>query len=46
MTQLTSAREPFLEAIMGCAQSASQSSVSFGSSIQLPMKALNLMTAL
>jgi hypothetical protein len=45
MTELTSAREPFLEVIMDCAQSASQSSVSFDSSIQLTTKALNVITA-
>jgi hypothetical protein len=45
MTELTSARKPFLEAIMDCAQSASQSSVSLDSSTQLTMKALNVITA-
>jgi hypothetical protein len=44
MTELTSAREPFLEAIMDCGQSAGQSSVSLESSIQLTMKALNVIT--
>jgi hypothetical protein len=44
MTELTGAREPFLEAIMDCAESAGQSSVSFDSSIQLAMKALTVIT--